>query len=208
MVDKKKAELANTWTHGAALLIFCLMAIPLLWKGFQHGNLALNLGLFLFVAGEVMMFSSSMIYHWVKSPAKKSLLRYFDHSAIYVSIAGSYSPILLYAIGGTLGNVFFFIIWSLTILGIVYKIFFLGKYPKFSLALYLAMGWMVVILAKPIFENFPPICLWMLLGEGIAFTFGTYFFWKDDSHTYYHSVWHVLVYVGCLFHCLLLWFLL
>ncbi|MCR5497454.1 MAG: hemolysin III family protein [Paludibacteraceae bacterium] len=208
MFDKEKAEFANTWTHAVALLLFCLMAIPLLMRAFSHGSAALDLGMILFVVGEVMMFGSSTLYHWFRDPEKKRMMRYFDHSAIYVSIAGSYSPILLHAIGGTLGNVCFFVIWSLTLLGIVYKIFFLGKYPKFSLGLYLVMGWLIIILIKPVFETFPASSLWMLLGEGIAFTLGTYFFWKDDTRTYYHSIWHVFVFVGCLFHCLLLWFLL
>lgn len=207
MFDKKKAEFANTWTHGVGFVLFCLMAIPLLERSFAHGSFALNLGMTLFVIGEMMMFFSSTVYHWVTDAKVKRILRYFDHSAIYVSIAGSYSPILLYTIGGTLGHVCFVVVWSLTVLGIVYKIFFLGKYPKFSLGLYLAMGWMIVFIVKPVFETFPAISLWMLLGEGLSFTVGTYFFWKDGTRTYYHAIWHVFVYFGSLFHYFVLWFL-
>lgn len=207
MFDKKKAEFANTWTHAGGLVLFCLMAVFLWIRGARHESFLLNLGLVLFFIGEFMMFFSSTIYHWVTDAKIKRVLRYFDHSAIYLSIAGSYSPILLYTIGGTLGNVCFLVIWVLTLLGIVYKIFFLGKYPKFSLGLYLAMGWMIVFIVKPVFETFPAISLWMLLGEGLSFTLGTYFFWKDGEHTYYHAIWHVFVYAGSLFHYLVLWFL-
>lgn len=207
MFDKRKAEIANSWTHGASFVLFCVMAVFLLLRGAKHDSLALNVGLILFVIGEMLMFFSSTIYHIVKHQKVKRILRYFDHSAIYISIAGSYSPILLWSIGGTLGMVCFIVIWSLVLLGITYKIFFLGKYPKLSLAIYLTMGWMVVFIAKPVYEAFSVAALVLLLCEGISFTLGTYFYSKDTTHTYYHSIWHVFVYAGSLFHYLVLWVL-
>ncbi|MCQ2225375.1 MAG: hemolysin III family protein [Paludibacteraceae bacterium] len=207
MFNKRRAEIANSWTHGAGFVAFCVMAVFLLMRGAKHDSFPLNVGLTLFVIGEMLMFFSSTIYHIVTNEKAKRILRYFDHSAIYISIAGSYSPIFLWVIGGTLGMACFIVIWSIALLGILYKIFFLGKFPKFSLGLYLAMGWMVLFVAKPVYDAFPALCLWLLLGEGLSFTLGTYFYWKDKSHTYYHSIWHVFVYLGSLFHYLVLWFL-
>lgn len=207
MFDKKRAEIANTWTHGAGFVAFCVMAVFLLMRGARHDSFPLNVGLVLFVIGELLMFFSSTIYHWVSQEKAKRILRYFDHSAIYVSIAGSYSPILLWSIGGTLGTVCFIVIWSLVLLGIIYKIFFLGKYPKLSLAIYLTMGWMVVFIAKPVCEAFSATALILLLCEGVSFTLGTYFYSKDKTHTFFHSIWHVFVYLGSLFHYLVLWIL-
>lgn len=206
-INKHKAELANTWTHAISLGLFCIMAFFLIRKGWEHGSIVLNFSLITFCVCEILMFLSSTLYHMVKDEETKRKLRYFDHCAIYVSIAGSYTPILLWTIGHTLGNVCFIIIWVLALSGIFYKIIALGKQPKLSLALYLAMGWLVVFIAKPVFEAFPAISLWFLLAEGICFSLGTYFFWKDNEHTYYHAIWHIFIYSGCLSHWLVLWFL-
>ena len=206
--NEKHAEKANSWSHGLSLTIFLLMAIFLLRRGFEHDSLVLDLGLLLFVISEGLMYFSSTIYHLVKNPKVKRVLRYLDHSCIHLTIAGSYSPILLWAIGGTLGNVCFIVMWILAISGITYEVFFLGKYPKISLAIYIAMGWMVVFIVKPVWDAFPSISLWFLLAEGLAFTLGTYFFWKDEKHTYNHAIWHLFVFAGGVFHYLVLWFLL
>ncbi len=205
--DKVKAEKANTWTHIISLLLFAVMSVFLLWKGCLNHSKLLTFSLILFVVAEVMMFTSSSLYHYAKDHGTKRRLRYFDHCAIYVSIAGSYSPILLWTIGGTLGYVCFAVIWSLALIGSIYKICALGKHPRLSLILYIAMGWLVVFIAKPVIIAFPAISLWFLLSGGIAFTLGTYFFWKDDRHTYYHAIWHIAIFLGCVCHLLVLWFL-
>ncbi len=207
MFNQNKAELANTITHGISLLIFCMLSVFLFIKAVPHHSTPLLVGLILFYFAEILMFGSSTLYHFAKDPEQKRNLRYLDHCAIYVSIAGSYSPILLWSVGGTLGIVFFIIIWALTVAGIFYKIFALGKHPKLSLALYLAMGWMVVFIAKPVFEAFPAVSLWLLLAEGIAFSLGTIFFWRDEKHTYNHAIWHIFILIGCLCHTAVLWFL-
>ncbi len=207
LINKQKAEIANTWTHAIALGLFIIMAFLLLRKGWHHDSTLLNISLIIFCISEILMFLSSTLYHIVSDPKIKQRLRYFDHSAIYISIAGSYTPILLWTIGSTLGNICFAVIWFLALLGIFYKIMALGKHPRLSLALYLAMGWLVVFIAKPVFETFPTISLFFLLGEGISFSLGTYFFWKDDDYTYFHAIWHIFIYVGCLCHWLVLWFL-
>ena len=205
--DRRKAEVANTWTHAASLAAFCVMAVFLLIRGAEKHLFVLNFSLATFIVSEIFMFSSSTLYHLVRTEKLKKLFRYIDHSAIYVSIAGSYTPILLYTIGKSLGTVCFVVIWSICIIGIFYKIFALGKHPKISLAMYLVMGWLVVFIAKPVFEHFPVVSLWFLLGEGMAFSVGTIFFWKDNKHTYFHAIWHLFIFGGCVCHYLVLWFL-
>jgi hemolysin III len=207
-INIKKAEIANYITHGIGFLFYCIASYLLFEKGCVYNNYILNFSLIVYIISQLLIFFSSTLYHVVSQPKVKRILRYADHISIYVSIAGCYTPILLWVIGGTTGKVFFLILWSLVLLGVVYKIFFLGKYPKFSLGLYLGMGWIAVFLAKQIFDAFSATCLWLLLGEGLSYTLGTYFFWKDDKYTYYHSIWHLFVYAGSLFHYLLLWFLL
>jgi hemolysin III len=208
MLNERKEKKANTLSHLISLGIFIIMGALLLFKGWKHDSMPLNASLITFVIAEIMMFSSSTLYHNADNPDKKKKLRYFDHSSIYISIAGSYTPILVWAVGGTLGTVILIITWLLVIGGILYKIFALGKHPRLSLAIYLIMGWMVVFFAKPVYETLPASSLFCLLGEGIAFSLGTYFFWKDDDHSYYHMIWHIFTFAGCLCHWFILWFML
>lgn len=204
----KKAEIANYITHGVSFLFYCIASFLLFERGKVYNSFILDFSLILYIVSQLLIFFSSTLYHVVSHPKLKRILRYADHISIYVSIAGCYTPILLWAIGGTTGWGFFFLLWGLVVLGVIYKIFFLGKYPKFSLGLYLGMGWIALFLVKQIFDIFSATCLWLLLGEGVSYTLGTYFFWRDDKYTYFHSIWHVFVYAGSLFHYLLLWFFL
>lgn len=208
MLNEQREKTANTLSHLISLGIFIIMGILLLLKGWKHGSMSLNASLITFVIAEIIMFSSSTLYHNADNPNKKKKLRYFDHSSIYISIAGSYTPILVWAVGGTLGTVLLIITWLLVIGGISYKILALGKHPRLSLAIYLIMGWMVVFFAKPVYDALPASSLFCLLGEGIAFSLGTYFFWKDDDHPYYHMIWHIFTFAGCLCHWFVLWFML
>lgn len=207
MLETKKEELANMLSHLISLGIFVILAVLLLTKGWKHDSLSLNLSLITFVVAEILMLGSSTLYHNAKDPEKKKRLRIFDHISIYVSIAGSYTPILVWAVGGTLGMVFLIINWAIVIGGIAYKIIALGKHPRLSLAIYLTMGWMVVFIAKPVYEALPAESLFFLLGEGIAFSAGTYFFWKDDDHKYFHAIWHIFTFAGCLCHWFVLWYM-
>lgn len=206
--NSKRAERANYLTHAVCFFFYCVASFLLYKKGSAYNSSLLNFSLVVYIASQLLIFFASTLYHVVSKPRLKRILRYADHISIYVSIAGCYTPILLWAIGGTVGWVFFFLLWGLVLLGVVYKIFFLGRYPKFSLGLYLGMGWIALFLIKQIFDTFSSTCLWLLLGEGLSYTLGTYFFWKDDKFTYFHSIWHVFVYAGSLFHYLLLWFFL
>ena len=204
----KRAEIANTITHGIVFLFYCIASFMILRKGGEYNNFILDFSLVVYIISQLLIFFSSTFYHAITNQKVKAIARYADHISIYVSIAGCYTPILLWSIGGTVGWVFFFILWSLVLIGAIYKIFFLGRYPKFSLGLYLGMGWIALFLIKQIFDSFSPLCLWLLLSEGLSYTLGTIFFWKDDKFTYFHSVWHIFVCLGSLFHYFLLWFLL
>ena len=100
----------------------------------------------------------------------------------------------------------FGILWSVALLGIFYKIFFLGKYPKVSLAIYLIMGWSVVFIAKPVWDVVPATALLFILLEGIFYTAGTYFY-SHDSKKYYHAIWHIFVLGGTVSHFCAVWFI-
>ena len=145
------------------------------------------------------MFLSSTAYHWVREGKTKDVLRKFDHISIYVMIACSYTPILIGVVGGWLGWTVFAFQWLVVIGGIFYKIYAIGRWPRLSLAIYLIMGWSIVLIAEPVIKALKPATLWLLLAEGIAYTAGTYFF-AHDERPHYHAIWHVFVLLGALAH--------
>lgn len=192
-----KTELGNTWTHLAGA-IFALSSIWLVWLA-ADVSWQMAFGVICFIVGMFFMFLSSTVYHWVREGRVKNILRKFDHISIYVMIACSYTPILIGVVGGWLGWTVFAFQWLVVIGGIFYKIYAIGRWPRLSLAIYLIMGWSIVLIAKPVVKALMPETLWLLLAEGIAYTAGTYFFAHDDR-PHYHAIWHVFVLLGALAH--------
>lgn len=192
-----KTELGNTWTHLAGA-IFALSSIWLVWLA-ADVSWQMAFGVICFIVGMFFMFLSSTVYHWVREGRVKDALRKCDHISIYVMIACSYTPILIGVVGGWLGWTVFAFQWLVVMGGIFYKIYAIGRWPRLSLAIYLIMGWSIVLIAKPIVKALMPETLWLLLAEGIAYTAGTYFFAHDDR-PHYHAIWHVFVLLGALAH--------
>ena len=192
-----KTELGNTWTHLAGA-IFALSSIWLVWLA-ADVSWQMAFGVICFIVGMFFMFLSSTVYHWVREGRVKNILRKFDHISIYVMIACSYTPILIGVVGGWLGWTVFAFQWLVVIGGIFYKIYAIGRWPRLSLAIYLIMGWSIVLIAEPVIKALKPATLWLLLAEGIAYTAGTYFF-AHDERPHYHAIWHVFVLLGALAH--------
>ena len=190
-------EKGNTWTHLVGS-IFALSSIWMVWpavyKGWQWA-----FGVIFFIVGMFLMFLSSTIYHWVHPGKAKEVLRKLDHISIYVMIACSYTPICVSVIGGWLGWTVFGIQWAAVIGGVFYKVFAMGRFPRLSLALYLFMGWSVLLIIKPVIENVSPWALGCIITEGVLYSAGTYFF-AYDSRRHYHAIWHVFVLLGAMAH--------
>jgi len=202
-------EKANTLTHLLPLIATLAVAYPLLARAAQTPAPALALlGTALFLVGMLLMYASSTLYHAVTNPLHKARLRIFDHISIYAMIAGSYSPICLYAIGGWVGWTVFAFLWACVIAGAVGKFIALGKHPRLSLTLYLLMGWVALIIIVPMWRTMPHAAFFWVLAEGIFYTIGSYFFSKDESHPFYHAIWHVFILLGSLSHTLATWIML
>lgn len=154
------------------------------------------------------MYGSSTFYHLISDPKHKARLRVFDHISIYVMIAGSYSPVCLLVIGGWLGWTLFGFLWACVLAGVIGKVVALGKRPKLSLALYLAMGWVGVLVLVPMWRNMSHAAFWLIITEGLCYTIGAYFFRKDEEHAYYHAVWHVFIVLGAASHTIATWLIL
>ena len=192
-----KDELGNTWTHlGGA--VFALSSMWLAWMAAEQGPL-MTFGVVCFLVGMFFMFLSSTVYHWVRTERLKSIFRKCDHISIYIMIACSYTPILVGVVGGWLGWSVFALQWAAVIGGAFYKIYALGRWPRLSLAIYLVMGWSIVLIAEPVFKSLTPLTMCLLVAEGLFYTGGTYFF-AHDERPYFHVVWHVFVLLGALAH--------
>lgn len=194
-----KEELGNTWTHLIGV-IFALSSIWMVWPAIDT-SWQMAFGVFFFIIGMFLMFLSSTIYHWVRPGVAKEILRKCDHISIYVMIACSYAPICLGVVGGWLGWTVFGFLWAVVLGGTFYKIYAIGKWPRLSLALYLLMGWSVVLIFKPVMDRLEPISMAFLVAEGVFYTSGTYFF-AHDSKPHFHAIWHVFVLLGAMAHWL------
>lgn len=197
-LPQTREELHNTLTH----LIGALSAASLMWilivlaapRGWQWLMGVLFLGI-----GTVLMYAFSTSYHWTHEGRAKRVMRILDHIGIYIMIASSYTPICIGLVGGWLGWTVFGIMWAVVIGGAFYKITALGRYPRLSLFLYLFMGWSVLFIAKPVFEQLTLPAAVTLVSEGLFYTAGTWFFAHDDR-PFYHAIWHIFVLLGSVCH--------
>ena len=204
-------EKANTLTHLVPSLVTLILAWPLLQLAYKSSIINHQFeiaGTLLFLLGMLLMFFSSTLYHAVTHPIHKARLRIFDHIAIYVMIAGSYSLICLSVVGGWIGWTLFTFLWVCVLAGTIGKFIALGKYPRLSLALYLMMGWVALLILVPMWRNMPHSAFWWIVAEGVFYTIGAYFFHGDEQHAFYHAIWHVFITLGALSHTIATWIIL
>ncbi|KMY32320.1 hemolysin D [Lysinibacillus xylanilyticus] len=190
-----KEELWNAITHGIGFIASIPALVVLILAAVQTGS-AIQITTFsIFGASVIVLFLMSTLLH--SMPEKyKHFFAILDHSSIYILIAGTYTPFLLIAIGGTLGITLLCIIWSLAILGVIFKCFFINRFEKLSLIFYIGMGWLIIFAVKPIylFLGFHGFAL--LLAGGLFYTIGAIFYaWR--SLPYNHTIWHLFVLAGC-----------
>jgi hemolysin III len=192
-------ELANVVTHaiGVALGIAGLSVLVVGASG--HGDAMRTISFSIYGATLVLLYLSSVFYHSARSPRLKRRLQFLDHSAIYLLIAGTYTPFTLVSLHGTLGWTFFAVIWLLAIIGIMLNVFFFGRLRVVSIVLYLLMGWMVVLAIGPVIDAVSLRGLLWLGAGGLAYTLGVVFYaWHRLP--YAHPVWHLFVLAGSALH--------
>lgn len=200
-------EKFNSVTHliGAALAIAglsILVTIAVLQR-----DLLKVVSFSIYGATLVLLYGLSTIYHSVRNRRAKAILQVLDHNAIYLLIAGSYTPIALVTLRGTWGWTLFGLSWGLALFGIVQEMT-LGRYTRrLSMALYLLMGWLVVIAIKPLTQAMPvPGLVWLVVG-GLVYSLGIYFYVHGERRRHFHGIWHLFVLGGsfCHFICMLLY---
>ena len=199
-------ELLNTISHGigtiAAIIGFILLIIyatysPHQWAIFSSFFYGLSL---------IAAYLSSTIYHAVNDIQLKRRLLTLDQACIFLLIAGSYTPFLLIAFGGVFGWVFFGIQWGTAILGICLKIYDQEIFDKISLFIYAIMGWVAIFYIYDLYLILPETAFYLVVGGGLAYTIGIYFYLLDAHVHYAHFVWHLFVILGSLLHYLAIFF--
>ena len=193
-------EIANSVTHGAGLLAG-LAALPVLViAAARRGDPWQIVADALFGASLVVLYLASTLYHAIPGARARRVLRVLDHSAIYLLIAGTYTPFTFGVLRGAWGWTLFGIIWSLAALGIVAKCTVGFRYPRLSTALYVAMGWLVIVAARPLATQLSPAGLGWLAAGGLCYTGGVAFFVTDGKVRYGHAIWHLFVIAGSACH--------
>jgi hemolysin III len=193
-------EIANALSHGAALLA-AIAALPVLIVfAAQRGDGAHVVGASIFGTTMVLLYLASTLYHALPAPRVKRVFKILDHAAIYLLIAGTYTPFTLGVLGGAWGWTLFAVVWAMAVFGVVLKSLGRASHPGWSLALYLSMGWLIVIAADPMLQRVPEAGLYWLLAGGLAYTAGSAFYLLDERVRYAHFVWHLFVATGSVCH--------
>jgi hemolysin III len=192
-------ELANSITHGVGLALSIIGLIVLIVLSVTRGTAWHILGCTIYGVTLVLLYSASTLYHSFRTPRLKRTLRILDHTAIYLLIAGTYTPFTLVNLRGFWGWTLFSLVWGLSVFGIVWKFFHAERFQIVSTLIYLAMGWLVLIAIKPVTIALPLSGILWLVAGGIFYTVGVLFFGLKRL-PYNHAIWHVFVLAGSTCH--------
>ncbi|HET9712805.1 MAG TPA: hemolysin III family protein [Pyrinomonadaceae bacterium] len=194
-----REELANTVSHGLGLVL-ALVALPVLvLSAMRAGDVRFLVGVSVFGATMVLLYLASTLYHSTTHEAAKQMFRLFDHTAIFLLIAGTYTPFALGVLRGPWGWSMLAAVWTLAIVGIVLKVIARTRHSSISIVLYVVMGWMAVVAVKPMFALIPVPGILLIFAGGIAYTGGLAFF-AAQRIRYNHFIWHLFVIAGTICH--------
>ncbi|WP_252311169.1 hemolysin III family protein [Sinobaca sp. H24] len=194
----RKEEMVNASIHAIGVL-FSIAALVILL--IHAGTPAPVISVSIYGSTMLFLYMSSTLVHFVKEGKAKDIFEIFDHAAIYLFIAGTYTPLLFHALDGALSWTLFGIVWGIAVLGVIFKIFFVKRFLFLSTIFYIGMGWIIVFAWVPLSENLPGGGLNLLIAGGILYTAGSVFYvWRRIP--YHHGIWHVFVLVASFLHFL------
>src|SRR6185295_12462433 len=197
-------EIANSVSHGVGLLGALAVTPLLVREAARRGGAIEIVGASVFAATMAVLYLSSTLYHALPKNRAKHVFRIIDHSAIFLLIAGTYTPFTLGVLRGTWGWSLFGVVWGLAVLGVMLKAVGGIRYPRLSTALYVGMGWLALVAIRPLWQQVPVAgWLWLLAG-GAAYTAGVVFY-AAERVRYGHFVWHLFVLIGTACHGVAVW---
>ncbi|RXK55365.1 hemolysin III family protein [Oleiharenicola lentus] len=192
-------ELANRLTHGVGALLGVAGLVLMVVASARHGDAWHVVSTAIFGTTLVLLYTASTAYHSVESEKRRLLLRKFDHAAIFLLIAGTYTPFVLVTLRGVWGWSLFGVVWGLAVVGVTLKFWFAGRFRVVSTLIYLAMGWLVMIAIKPLMAALSADGMKLLVAGGLCYTGGAVFYlWKRLP--YHHAIWHLFVLGGSICH--------
>lgn len=201
----EKEEKLNVLTHAFGFVLSIVGLVLLVLRANEYGTSKHIISFSIFGATLILLYAASTLYHNAKNTRARHYLNILDHAAIYVLIAGTYTPFALITLSTANGWPLFLVIWGLALCGIVLKIFFIGRFNALSTIMYVAMGWLVVFQIKPLITILPSWGLVWLLAGGISYTLGAIFF-SIKRIPYNHAIFHVFVLGGSFFHFISIFF--
>jgi hemolysin III len=200
-LSERREELANALTHGVGLGASLVGAAVLVLLAVTSADLWRIVSTAIFGTTLVTLYVASTLYHAVRSRDLKARLKVLDHCAIHLLIAGSYTPFALVGLRGGLGWSLFGVIWALAVAGIVFKLFFTGRFRLLSTAIYLGMGWLAILAIGPMIRSLDPATLGWIVAGGVFYTAGTWFY-HSRRIPFSHAIWHLFVVGGSGCHVL------
>ena len=192
--------MANSVSHGIGLVAALVGAPIVIGAAVRHGSAAAIVGASVFAATVMLLYLVSTLYHALPRNRAKLVFRLLDHSAIFLLIAGTYTPFTLGALRGPWGWSLFGIVWGLACAGILLKAIVGTRYMALSMILYLGMGWLILVAVRPLWLHVPAWGLFWLLAGGVAYTAGLLFYAIDERTRYSHLAWHLCVVAGTACH--------
>lgn len=193
-------ELANSISHGFGVLLAIVGLPVLIVNAVRIGSTTAVVGSAVFGGSAILLYMASTLYHAVSHERVKGWLQRLDYSAIYLLIAGTYTPIVLGVLRGGWGWGLLGVIWSLALAGVVFKLVVGARFHRLSTALYVAMGWAALVAIRPLWLHMAPGGLGWLLGGGVAYSLGVVFFLLQEKWRYSHFIWHLFVLTGTSCH--------
>jgi hemolysin III len=194
-----REELANALTHGVGAAASLAAGAVLVTLTAIYGDGWQLAGAIVFGVALLLLYTASTLYHAISHPVVKGRLKVFDHCAIYLLIAGTYTPFTLVGLRGPTGWWLFGTVWTLALFGVVFKLFYTGRFKGISTLIYIGMGWMIMLAIKPMLHALSTGSLCWLLAGGLAYTAGTWFYMRPQKR-YAHAIWHGFVILGSVCH--------
>ncbi len=201
----EQEEKLNIITHTLGLIAGVIVFPFLVLKAMYYDGFWQSTSIIIYGLSIIILYAASTFYHAAKRPALRRRLNIFDHAAIYVLIAGTYTPFTLISLGGNIGWIIFSLTWTFALIGIVLKLFFTGKFDKLSTVMYVLMGWQIVFVIQPLIDNLSSEGIFWLFSGGVFYTIGAILY-SIKRIPYNHAIFHVFVLLGSISHFISIYF--
>lgn len=194
-----KEERFNIISHGIGCFLSTVALIALYLKASSETDTLATVSVVIYGLSLILLYAASTLYHGSKKLLVRNKLNILDHAAIYVLIAGTYTPFTLITLPHEVGSIIFKTVWGIAIAGVILKLFFTGKFQNLSTILYVAMGWIIIFAIKPLIHSLPLAGLIWLFAGGLAYSVGAFFFSREQLNNN-HAIFHVFVLIGSFCH--------